>query len=94
MDASRATSQQVRVHYKDGKVQSIKTFGSQNMTCHVDASQLMPKLWRDKGTVSVLTFVPGQSLIHPILEPPRQVTNMRTRKIPRASSEYKEANVT
>lgn len=57
-------------------------------------SQLMPKLWRDKGTVSVLTFVPGQSLIHPILEPPRQVTTMRTRKIPRVSSEYKVANVT
>ncbi|KAK9435079.1 Copper amine oxidase [Metarhizium brunneum] len=94
MDASRATSQQVRLNYKDGKVQSIKTFGSQNMTCHVDASQLMPKLWRDKGTVSVLTFVPGQSLIHPILEPPRQVTTMRTRKIPRVSSEYKVANVT
>ncbi|KAK4059971.1 hypothetical protein Trihar35433_10515 [Trichoderma harzianum] len=37
LDASRATSQQVRLNYKDGKVQSVKTFDSQNVTCHVDA---------------------------------------------------------
>lgn len=46
MDASRATSQQVRLNYKDGKVQSIKTFGSQNMTCHVDAvRRFRPWFW-------------------------------------------------
>ncbi|KHO00533.1 Copper amine oxidase [Metarhizium album ARSEF 1941] len=50
LDPSRATSQQVRLNYKDGKVQSLKTFGSRNTTCQVGTSQMVPKLWRDTGT--------------------------------------------
>ncbi|KAK0756315.1 hypothetical protein N5P37_011230 [Trichoderma harzianum] len=61
LDASRATSQQVRLNYKDGKVQSVKTFDSQNVTCHVDASQLIPNFWRDTGTTSVLKYLFGSS---------------------------------
>ncbi|KAL6824800.1 amine oxidase catalytic domain-containing protein [Trichoderma sp. SZMC 28015] len=61
LDASRATSQQVRLNYKDGKVQSVKTFDSQNVTCHVDASQLIPNFWRDTGTTSVLKYLFGAS---------------------------------
>ncbi|TWU71601.1 hypothetical protein ED733_003204 [Metarhizium rileyi] len=54
LDPSRATSQQVRLNHKDGKVQSVETFGSKNITCQVDTSQLMPKLWRDTDTAPVL----------------------------------------
>ncbi|KAL7796312.1 amine oxidase catalytic domain-containing protein [Trichoderma afarasin] len=61
LDASRATSQQVRLNYKDGKVQSVKTFDSQNVTCHIDASQLIPNFWRDTGTTSVLKYLFGAS---------------------------------
>ncbi|KAK2596781.1 hypothetical protein QQS21_006109 [Conoideocrella luteorostrata] len=61
LDASRATSQQIRLNYKDGQVQSVKTFGSDNITCHVGTSQLTPKLWRDTGTTSVLKYQFGAS---------------------------------
>ncbi|KAL5087891.1 hypothetical protein Trisim1_007300 [Trichoderma cf. simile WF8] len=38
LDTSRATLQLVRLNYKNEKVQSVKTFDSQNVTCRVDTS--------------------------------------------------------